>query len=124
MPEPIKISTSKYSKEGKVDIDGNIWHVKLPGAGTELALNQAKRRLTVLDKKLEDGTATEEDLDRYDKYEKTIYDTFSGIFRDSTKDNSDVKSWINDTPLAVILLALEDIKEQASDGRTEPTSST
>lgn len=114
MAEPIKISTGKYNKEGKVEVDGKLWTVKLPGASTELRLNQAQRRLQVLDKKVQDGTATEADLDRYDDYEKTIYDTFLNIFQDDTEDNSEVSAWINETPMAIIVMALEDIKKQAN----------
>lgn len=119
MAEPIKISTGKYNKDGKVDIDGKIWTVKLPGASTELRLNQAQRRLTLLDKKVQAGTATEEDLDKYDEYEQVIYSTFTNIFQDGTKDNTEVKAWIADTPMAIIALALEDIKSQANGQTTE-----
>lgn len=114
MAEPIKISTGKYKKEGKVEVDGKLWTVKLPGASTELRLNQAQRRLQVLDKKVQDGTATEADLDRYDDYEKTMYDTLLNIFQDDTEDNSEVSAWINETPMAIIVMVLEDIKKQAN----------
>lgn len=114
MPEPVKISTSKYTKQGKVDIDGKLWSVNLPGAGTELKLSQAQRRLTVLNKKVEAGDATEEDLDRYDAYEKTIYDVFFNMFKDSTGDNSEVKAWIEETPMAIIMLSFEEIKGKAN----------
>lgn len=114
MAEPVKISTNKYTKQGKVDIDGKIWSVKLPGAGTELKMSQAQRRLSVLERKVEAGEATEEDLDRYDAYEKTIYDVFFNMFKDDTKDNSEVKAWINETPMAIIMMAFEDIKNQAN----------
>lgn len=127
MAEPVKITTSKYNKSGKVDIDGKIWSVKLPGAGTELRLSQAQRRLKVLDKLVESGNATEEDLDRYDAYEKTIYNIFFNMFRDSTDDNSEVKEWVEETPLAIIMLSFEDIKSQANgeeDGSTKPPAST
>lgn len=95
MAEPIKISTSKYAKQGKVDIDGHIWDVKLPGAGTELRLSQAFRssklnsariqsfddRLDKLDQaridfeqkkitkeELEQFVISDSDLDRYEEY--------------------------------------------------------
>lgn len=114
MSEPVSISTDKYTKEGKVEVDGKIWSVKLPGAGTELKLSQAQRRIKVLDKKIESDNATEEDLDRYDQYEKTIYDVFLNVFKDSTKDNSEVKEWVENTPFAIIMLAFEDIKNAAN----------
>lgn len=122
MAEPIKISTGKYNKSGKVDIDGRIWTVNLPGASTELKLNQAQRRLNLLDKKVKDGSVTEEELDRYDEYEKVVYDTFTNIFKDDTEDNSEVKKWIDETPLAIIVMALEDIKASAN-GTETPQSS-
>lgn len=120
MSEAIKISTGKYKKEGKVEVDGQLWTVKLPGAATELRLNQAQRRLTVLDKKVQDGTITEPELDRYDEYEATVYGTFRSIFQDSTEDNAEVNKWIDETPLGIIVMALEDIKKQAN-GTTETT---
>ena len=123
MAEPIKISTSKYNKEGKVEIDGKIWTVKLPGAATELRLNQAQRRLSVLEKKVKADEATEEDLDRYDGYEKTVYDVFRNIFKDDTKDNSEVNKWIDETPLMIIIMAFEDIRNQANVDREEATQS-
>lgn len=122
MAEPIKISTGKYNKSGKVDIDGKIWTVNLPGASTELRLNQAQRRLNVLDKKVKDGSITEDELDRYDEYEKVVYDTFRNIFKDDTDDNSEVNKWIDDTPLAIIVMALEDIKASANGTETAQSS--
>lgn len=128
MTEAIKISTSKYNKEGKVDIDGHVWSVKLPGAGTEMRFSQASRacnsyeaRLKIIDKKIEDGTVTEADLDRYDEFlekyaenEKIVFDIFLEGFRDGTPDNSEVTKWIQETPTAVIMLAFEDIKQTAN----------
>lgn len=120
MPEPIKISTSKYNKEGHVEIDGHLWSVKLPGAATELRLNQAQRRLTVLQKKVDAGEATEEDLDRYDDYEKTIYDAFRVMFKDTTEDNFEVNAWIDETPMVIIMMAFEELKNQANGTGTTP----
>ncbi len=123
MAEAIKISTGKYTKEGKVDIDGNIWTIKLPGAGTEMKLSQAQRRLKLLDKKIEADTADEDDLDKYDKFEKVIFDTFKDMFKDGTKDNEKVKEWVEDTPIAIIVQVFEDVKK-AADGRETETSTT
>lgn len=134
MAEPIKINTSKYNKQGKVEIDGHIWTVSLPGAGTELRLSQAFRssklygtRMGFLDKKIENGTITEEELDKYETYskeyelsERTIFDFFQGMFKDETPDNSEVKKWIEETPTAIIQLAFEDIKKSANE--TKPAS--
>ncbi|MCA9330385.1 hypothetical protein KDA11_07060 [Candidatus Saccharibacteria bacterium] len=125
MSEAIKISTGKYQKSGKVEVDGKVWTVNLPGASTELKLGQAQRRLTLLDKKIEAGEATETDLDKYDEYEEVIYSTFSRIFQDGTKDNSEVKLWMDETPMAIIAMALEDIKSQANgqEAKTDTQSS-
>lgn len=123
MAEAIKISTGKYTKEGKVDIDGNIWTIKLPGAGTEMKLSQAQRRLKLLYKKIEADTADEDDLDKYDKFEKVIFDTFKDMFKDGTKDNDKVKEWVEDTPIAIIVQVFEDVKK-AADGRETETSTT
>lgn len=117
MSEPIKINTSSYTKEGKVEIDGHLWTVKLPGANTELMLNQAQRRITVLDKKVEAGNATEEDLDRYDGYEQTIFSVFQNIFQDGSNDNSEVKAWLEETPMAIIVKSFEDIQKAANNGQ-------
>ncbi len=148
--EPIKINTGKYNKQGKVDVDGKIWSVKLPGAGSELRLSQAQRtsklyatRIELIEEKIENKTATEEDLDKYEEYsekfqenDKLIYESFGSIFNDGTKDNSEVKKWLNETPMIVILMSFEDIKKQANpepkveaetkeaeDGRSEPSKS-
>lgn len=130
MAEPIKISTSDYNKEGKVEVDGKIWSVKLPGAGSELRLSQTFRssklygaRIANLDKKIDDGTVTDEELDKYEEYvfkyeesEKEILDFFVSVFKDDTKDNSEVKLWVEETPTAIIQLAFESIKGQANGG--------
>lgn len=130
MPEPIKISTSKYRKEGKVDIDGNLWTVKLPGAATELKLSQAFRgvklwaaRMAKLDDRLESGKATDQELNDYEEYskkyeanEQVIFGFFLNMFSDDTDDNTQVKQWVEETPMAIIQAAFEDIKNQANSG--------
>lgn len=137
MTEPIKISTSKYTKQGKVDVDGNIWNIVLPGAGTELRFSQASRacklyqaRLDLLDKKIECNTATKEDLDNYETYsnkyeenEQIVYAVFQNTFKDDTKGNTDVKKWINDTPTSIIMLAFEDVKGQTNGKKSEEITS-
>ncbi len=120
--EPIKINTGKYNKQGKVDVDGKIWSVKLPGAGTEMRLSQAQRRLTMLDQKVENKTATEEDLDKYDSYELVVYETFKSMFKDNTKNNSEVSKWVEETPLAIMVQVFEDLKEQANGRKDSPTT--
>lgn len=129
MAEPIKISTDKYTKQGKVDIDGNVWDAVLPGAGTELRFSQASRackmqlaRIELLDKKIDAGTITAAELDQYEEYsakfeenEAIIYDIFTRTFRDSTEDNSEVKKWVDETPTSIIMMAFEDVKNQGTD---------
>jgi len=126
MTEPTKIRTN--NKKGKVDIDGHIWSVVLPGAGTELRFSQASRacklymaRLEIIDKKIESGTATEEDLDKYEEYskkyeenEKLVLDIFTNTFRDGTEDNSEVKKWVEETPSVFIMKAFEDVRDQSA----------
>jgi hypothetical protein len=128
MAEPLKISTSKYTKQGKVDVDGHIWNVVLPGAGSELRFSQASRackmnaaRIALLDKKIDNGTVTEEELDKYEQFSKTyedneriVYNIFQNTFRDETEENTEVKEWINNTPTSIIMLAFEDVKSQAN----------
>jgi len=135
--EPIKINTDKYTSQGKVDIDGNIWDVKLPGAGSQLRFSQASRackslaaRIELIDKKINQVTYTEEDLDKYDDYcknydanEKIVYDVFVNTFHDGTDTNQSVKTWIYDTPLPVIMLAFEDVQKQAEGKLDEPEAS-
>lgn len=141
MPEPIKINTGKWNQQGKVEIDGKVWTAKLPGSKTELRISQAFRksklygsRIDLLEKKIDAGTATEEDLDKYEEYsdkfdesEKDIMSHFTKMFSDGTKDNSQVKKWVDETPTAIIELAFSDVKDQANskeeDGQQEPSSS-
>lgn len=148
MAEPIKISTKKYTKQGKVDVDGNIWEVKLPGAATELRLSQAFRgsklwaaRMSKLDEKIDSGKISDSELDSYEEYkekyeenERIVFEFFSDMFQDGTEDNVSVKAWIDATPTSVIQAVFEDMKEQVdntpkgqleeADGRQEPSTST
>jgi hypothetical protein len=134
MTEALKISTSKYIKQGKVDVDGNIWDVIIPGAGTELRFSQASRlcrlyaaRISNLEKVFDAVDAddsksmSEEDLSRYEEYienyrqnEQIIYEILQNTFKDGTDGNKTVKQWINDTPMVVITKAFEDLKAQTS----------
>lgn len=141
MAEPIKISTSKYTKDGKVEVDGNIWEIKLPGAGTDLKLRQALRssklyssRINIIDKKIEDETATQEDLDDYEKYlekfdeyERIIFELSTNMLKDGTEDNSQVKAWVDRTPSLIIEKVFEDIENQSllrsADGQEKAATS-
>lgn len=110
-----EIKTSNYITSKKVLVDGQEWTITAPGAGDELALSQADRRSKMLQKKIEAGTAGEDDYDLYDKLEERMFKLFTKIFRDSTPDNSQVKAWLETTPMAVIYAIMEDVRRQAEE---------
>lgn len=134
MADVTKISTGKYTKEGKVNIDGHIWSIKLPGAGSELRLSQASREskylsalIDKLNGKIDDGSVTEDELARLEEYndkftatEKTVFGYFRKMLRDDTEDNSEVEAWLEETPMGIIQLAIEDVKKQANAEDTTP----
>lgn len=107
-----EIQTGKYVKPKKILVDDMEWTMFAPGAGDELAMGQANRRIQLLDKKIKDGTAEEKDYDKYDELENRIYDIFLKVFKDSTDDNSEVAAWIKETPMTVLYAVMEDIKKQ------------
>ena len=117
--QAININTSQYLGETRVIVDGQDWEIKLPGAGTELRLSQAQRRIKLLDKKIENDTAIEADYDLYDKLENQSISIFTNMFKDGSEDNAAVKEWVESTPLAVIMASFEEIKEQAQNGGLE-----
>lgn len=118
----LNISTSKYKAEKKVLVDGNkTWTVKLPSARTELALSQYTRRGQLLQKKSDDGTATEEDLDKLEKLENEMYNIYLGLFSDE-KDGAEVNPWLEASSFAAIQKFLEDVKEQSETNDGEAAS--
>lgn len=135
MAEPIKINSRTQVTSGKVEIDGQVWDIKLPGAATELRMSQAMRasklwgsRIQSLEKKIDAGTVSDAELDKYEEYvtkydenEKIIYGFFTSMFKDSTEDNSEVKKWVDETPSDVILMAFEDIKKAATNNDSSGT---
>lgn len=140
MAAPIKISTSKYTKSGKVEIDGMMWDVKLPGAGTELRMAQIEREVKVseariknLEKRIDSGSATDDEIDRYEtlcetseRLQKETYATFEKVFKDGTDDNASVKKWLAETPTIIQFLVFEDVKkggETANEPEAESTES-
>lgn len=143
MSEPLKINTKKFQTGGKVEVDGKVWDVKLKGAGSELRYSQAQRqvklyaaRLANLDKKIEAGEATNEELDKYEQYshiyeenEQIVYQELQTMFRDSTDDNSEVKKWLDETPIFAVLMAFEEVNNgveqsnETSDSSRETESS-
>lgn len=115
----IRIDTSKYMGERRVFIDDKDWLIKVPGIGTEFKVNQAQRRIKLLDKKIADGTATEADYDQYDQLEKNSIAMFYDMFSDGTEDNASVKQWVNATSMSVLLMVFEDIQKQSANGGVE-----
>jgi hypothetical protein len=114
-----EIKTGNYLKQRKILIDGNEWTMTAPGAGDELALGQARRRVELIQKKVDGGTAVEADYDMYDRLEDKMFNTFSRMFKDTTEDNSQVTSWLNATPMVVIYAIMEDIKKQVESSESE-----
>lgn len=108
----IQIKTSDLNKVYKIEVDGEAWEMRSPGAGDELRLGQVQRRVAQIDKKIKDGTATDADYDLYDQLERTMYEMFENMFRDSTEDNAHVKEWVKNTPMAIITAAISSIKDQ------------
>lgn len=125
MAAPIRVSTDKYTKSGQIDIDGNIWNVKLPGAGTELRMGQVQReakaceaRIKILESKIDDGKASDEEIDRYEELcakslalQKESMAVFLTVFNDGTKENNAVKKWLDETPTAIQFMVFEDVKK-------------
>lgn len=117
-----EIKTGNYLKPFKVLIDGMEWEVRPTGAGDELALGQAKRRMEFLERKMQSKNETEEDLTLYDSLEQKMYDLFfTKVFKDGTPDNTHVKKWLESTPMAVIMAIFEEIKSQAESKKAEET---
>lgn len=118
------IKTSEYYKPRKVLIDDIEMTVTPLGAGDELVMNQAVRRIKLLDQKIANGTATDQDLDLYDNLETKMYAVFGRLFSDGTKDNGKVADWLTKTPVAVIQLVAEEIKKQVEPGDAEKVPTT
>lgn len=108
----IQIKTSELNKVYKIEVDGEAWEMRSPGAGDELRLGQVQRRVAQIDKKIKDGTATDADYDLYDQLERTMYEMFENMFKDSTENNANVKEWVKNTPMAIITAAISSIKDQ------------
>ena len=130
MSQVPSINTSSYLKPRKVEVDGNVWTLKAPGAKQELALSQAQRRLKRLDQKIADESAVDADYDLYDTLEQRMYDMFKDIFVDETEGNQTVEKWLSEMPLSVVMQSFEDLPNQIKDkdekkdepaGTTEPT---
>lgn len=141
MSQPLKINTNKYTTGGQVEVNGKIWTVKLQGAFSELRYSQAQRqvklysaRLANLDKKIESGEATDAELDKYEEYsaiytenESILYAELSKMFQDGTEDNSEVRQWLNETPIFAVILAFEEVNngvEAANEPKVDTSAET
>lgn len=114
MNDIVKIDTKRYAKiDPKVDIDGNIWSIHMPGAGKSMEYTKLQRLAKVLYRKVESNTHTEDDAKRLDEIEDWTIEFFLGVFRDDTPDNADVRKWLEETPAPFIMQAFEDVQEQA-----------
>lgn len=125
MAAPIRASSNKYVKEGQVDIDGQIWNVKLPGSRTEMRMAQLQReakaneaRIASLEKLIDKGEATDDQIDRYEELcEKSQALTAEGqavflqVFSDGTKDNDSVRKWVDETPTVIQHMVFDDVKK-------------
>ena len=125
MAAPIRVSTNKYIKEGQVDIDGQIWNVKLPGSATETRMSQLQReakaneaRVTNLEKLIDKGEATDEDIDKYEALcdksaalTEEAQSVFLRVFNDGTESNDSVRKWMEETPNAIQFQVCEDVKK-------------
>jgi hypothetical protein len=111
----INIDTKEYIGEKRVIIDGNDWLVKLPGAGTDLAISQKQRRATFLENKIKSGKYDEKDLDLLDEIETYLVNTMKKMFSDGTPDNASVEKWFDETPSVLIFKVFDDIKRKAQE---------
>lgn len=109
----IQIKTSDIKKVYNVEMDGRAWQMKSPGAGDELRMGQMQRRIKRLTAKVDNDTATDSDYDDLDKLENDMLGFFDKLFTDTTPDNSEVKEWVRNTPIHVLVKAVEMIKEQS-----------
>lgn len=119
-----EIKTADYTKVYKIKVDGKEWTVKRFGAGYELSLSQASRRIKMIGRKIENDTATEEDYNTYDRLEEKLMLMFSDIFNDGTKDNAGVKEWVKATPSEVLMSIFQDVTKQLYNSKEDDGSET
>lgn len=113
MAEIREINSSKYRSSVKISIDGNIWEVKPLSAGKSLKLSRAQKSMKTLQKKFDNDTITDDEIELMNSYEELMFNSMKDMFKDSTEDNSQVEAWFDETPLDVIAQVAEDIQKQA-----------
>lgn len=100
----VTITTNDFIKTKKVLIDGMDWEFIAPGAGLSLELSRLAREIT------ENKEATTEEQT---KMIETMFEYYGSIFRDKTKDNSEVKKWLRNTPIETIGLVVAEVQKQS-----------
>lgn len=100
----ISISTKDHIKSKQIQIDGMDWEYVAPGAGLSLELSRLAREITE-----NKDASTEEQT----KMIETMFEYYGSIFRDKTKDNSQVNKWLRDTPIETIGLVVAEINKQS-----------
>lgn len=106
----LTISTKDYIEGKKFEIDGMTWEYVVPGAGITLDLSRAARKSTELDKKVADNTATPAEQAEHARLIEVVLNFYESMFRDGTKNNTQVKKWIQTTPANVIAAIVADVQ--------------
>ena len=115
----ISISTKELVKKGIEfeieDLSGNkhVWEYRTPGAGLMLELSRASRKSAELEAKLVKGEASDKDRKEQEQLLELAFDFYGSIFKDQTKDNSEVKQWLRETPMDLISLVVEEVQKQS-----------
>lgn len=98
----VSINTTELENKFKsVEIDGKAWQFIPAPAGVML-------ELTRLGRKIKSGDATEDES--VDMMEK-LFTYYESIFKDSTKDNSEVKKWLAEKTFDQIAYAVAKCQE-------------
>lgn len=138
MPEPKEIGSGFVRKQ--VEVDGHTWDYREIGAGEGERMSQAfarvklySKRAEIINSKIDDGTVTEEELDRQEEYLDKVkqytseaYEILFSCLSDGTKDNKSVRKWFDKTPQWKVEKASIDILkgdlESAKDDKPEEDS--
>ena len=105
----ISISTKDFVKVKKIKIDKYSWDFISPGAGLSLELSRLAREISGKE------ASQEEQM----KMIETMFEYYGSIFRDSTKDNSEVQAWLRSTPIESLPLIVAAINKQVEEGVSE-----
>jgi hypothetical protein len=111
----LEIRTGELKTRKKVLIDGQEYIVRKLGAGEELSLSQAMRRLEKLSKIEEAGTITEEESDEALRLAESTFNILAGTFNDGG-DGSKSKALINQLSEAELKEVYDTIFKEDIDG--------